>query len=139
MSVKRWCATAMLWFLGSVEAIIRNYKTRLGRLSAASGEGLSSAPPTGAQRILALETEEPPRVRIPPSPLIDLDFNQLFRKSLICSPTRSRHSSRACEQRAKWEASIRLWVSSAAVHACAAVSADLAEPAVAGPFESLIS
>jgi hypothetical protein len=44
--------------LGSVEAIIRNYKTRLKRLSAASGEGLSSALPTGAQRILALEIEE---------------------------------------------------------------------------------
>jgi len=48
----------MLWFLGSVEAIIRNYKTRLKRPSAASGEGLSSAPPTGAQRIPAVETEE---------------------------------------------------------------------------------
>jgi len=55
-------STCMLWFLGSVEAIIRNYKRRLKRLSAASGEGLSSAPPsappTGAQRILALESEE---------------------------------------------------------------------------------
>ena len=58
MWVKRWYAMAMLWFLDSVEAIIRNYKTRLKRLSAASGEGLSSSPPIGAQRIPALEIEE---------------------------------------------------------------------------------
>ena len=58
MWVKRWCVMATLWFLGSLEAIIRNYKTRLKRPSAASGEGLSSAPPTGAQRIPAVETEE---------------------------------------------------------------------------------
>jgi hypothetical protein len=38
--------------------INRGDVTRLKRPSAASGEGLSSAPPTGAQRIPALETEE---------------------------------------------------------------------------------